>query len=67
MEQLTSFLFRTFVTSEVKAFGWGAIQNTIQNCAMQVWPLNTVQFSNHTQYKEGWEGMIIPGLFCFVI
>lgn len=28
---------------------------------VNVWPLNTVQFSNHTQYPEGWEGMIIPG------
>lgn len=33
----------------------------MQRNGVNVWPLNTVQFSNHTQYKEGWEGMIIPG------
>lgn len=23
--------------------------------------MNTVQFSNHTQYREGWQGMVMPG------
>jgi len=27
---------------------------------MEVWPINTVQFSNHTQYKQGWKGMVMP-------
>ncbi|MGG5824744.1 pyridoxal kinase PdxY [Aeromonas salmonicida] len=27
---------------------------------MEVWPVNTVQFSNHTQYSQGWQGMVMP-------
>ncbi|MFT5881329.1 MAG: pyridoxine kinase, partial [Moritella sp.] len=27
---------------------------------MEVWPINTVQFSNHTQYQQGWQGMVMP-------
>ena len=26
---------------------------------VEVWPLNAVQFSNHTQYPEGWRGMVM--------
>ena len=32
----------------------------MRRLGIEVWPLNTVQFSNHTQYKEGWKGMVIP-------
>ncbi|MBE2897868.1 pyridoxal kinase PdxY [Pasteurellaceae bacterium 20609_3] len=31
----------------------------MQLLGMDVWPLNTVQFSNHTQYQK-WKGMVIP-------
>ncbi|QDF67921.1 pyridoxal kinase PdxY [Shewanella sp. SNU WT4] len=27
---------------------------------MEVWPINTVQFSNHTQYQQGFKGMVMP-------
>lgn len=28
----------------------------LQRMGFDVWPIHTVQFSNHTQYKEGWTG-----------
>ncbi|WP_434362113.1 pyridoxal kinase PdxY [Parasalinivibrio latis] len=28
----------------------------LQRMGYEVWPIHTVQFSNHTQYKEGWTG-----------
>jgi pyridoxine kinase len=31
----------------------------MQRLGIDVWPLNTVQFSNHTQYPEGWKGMVM--------
>lgn len=31
----------------------------MQLLGIDVWPLNTVQFSNHTQYQK-WTGMVIP-------
>ena len=33
----------------------------MQRLGMEVWPLNTVQFSNHTQYTQGWKGVVLPG------
>lgn len=33
----------------------------MRRMGMEVWPVNTVQFSNHTQYSEGWQGMVMPG------
>ncbi|PSV27711.1 pyridoxal kinase [Photobacterium sp. GB-27] len=33
----------------------------MQRMGFEVWPLNTVQFSNHTQYKEGWTGKAFSG------
>ena len=32
----------------------------MQRVGVNVWPLNTVQFSNHTQYAAGWQGMAMP-------
>ncbi|MGS0676631.1 pyridoxal kinase PdxY [Shewanella sp. 0m-4] len=32
----------------------------MRRLGMEVWPINTVQFSNHTQYAQGWAGMIMP-------
>ncbi len=32
----------------------------MRRVGIDVWPLNTVQFSNHTQYPEGWKGMVVP-------
>ena len=32
----------------------------MQRVGVNVWPLNTVQFSNHTQYAQGWQGMAMP-------
>ena len=32
----------------------------MQRMGIKVFPLNTVQFSNHTQYKQGWKGMVMP-------
>ncbi|MDQ1884678.1 pyridoxal kinase PdxY [Aeromonas salmonicida] len=32
----------------------------MRRMGMEVWPVNTVQFSNHTQYSQGWQGMVIP-------
>lgn len=31
----------------------------MQRLGINVWPLNTVQFSNHTQYKQ-WTGLVLP-------
>lgn len=31
----------------------------MQRLGTNVWPLNTVQFSNHTQYKQ-WRGLVLP-------
>lgn len=28
----------------------------LQRLGFEVWPIHTVQFSNHTQYKQGWTG-----------
>ena len=28
----------------------------LQRMGMEVWPIHTLQFSNHTQYKQGWKG-----------
>ncbi|WP_113720537.1 pyridoxal kinase PdxY [Aeromonas salmonicida] len=33
----------------------------MRRMGMEVWPVNTVQFSNHTQYSQGWQGMVMPG------
>ncbi|WP_318439465.1 pyridoxal kinase PdxY [Photobacterium leiognathi] len=33
----------------------------MQRMGFEVWPLHTVQFSNHTQYKEGWTGKAFSG------
>ena len=27
----------------------------MRRLGMEVWPINTVQFSNHTQYEAGWQ------------
>lgn len=32
----------------------------MRRVGVEVWPLNAVQFSNHTQYPEGWKGMVMP-------
>jgi len=32
----------------------------MRRLGMEVWPVNTVQFSNHTQYAAGWQGMAMP-------
>ena len=32
----------------------------MRRSGMDVLPINTVQFSNHTQYAEGWKGMVMP-------
>lgn len=32
----------------------------MRRMGLEVWPINTVQFSNHTQYKAGWQGMRMP-------
>ncbi|EOD54175.1 pyridoxal kinase PdxY [Aeromonas molluscorum] len=32
----------------------------MRRLGMEVWPVNTVQFSNHTQYQAGWQGMAMP-------
>lgn len=31
----------------------------MRRLGVEVWPLNTVQFSNHTQYAQGWKGMVM--------
>ncbi len=32
----------------------------MRRAGVEVWPLNAVQFSNHTQYSEGWKGTVFP-------
>lgn len=32
----------------------------MRRMGMEVWPVNTVQFSNHTQYSQGGQGMVMP-------
>lgn len=32
----------------------------MRRLGVDAWPLNTVQFSNHTQYTEGWKGSAFP-------
>lgn len=32
----------------------------MRRLGVNVWPLNAVQFSNHTQYPAGWKGMVMP-------
>jgi pyridoxine kinase len=32
----------------------------MRRMGVDVWPINTVQYSNHTQYAEGWTGKAIP-------
>ncbi len=32
----------------------------LQRMGFEVFPINTVQFSNHTQYSEGWTGSAFP-------
>ncbi len=32
----------------------------LQRMGLEVWPIHTVQFSNHTQYSEGWRGKAFP-------
>ena len=32
----------------------------MRRLGVNVWPLNTVQYSNHTQYDAGFQGMVIP-------
>lgn len=32
----------------------------MQRLGCEVWPIHTVQFSNHTQYVEGWKGKAFP-------
>lgn len=39
--------------------GNSAAEFPIRRVGVNVWPLNTVQFSNHTQYRH-WKGMVMP-------
>jgi len=32
----------------------------LQRMGFEVWPIHTVQFSNHTQYTQGWTGKAFP-------
>ena len=32
----------------------------MRRVGIEVWPLNAVQYSNHTQYPEGWRGLVFP-------
>lgn len=32
----------------------------LQRLGFNVWPIHTVQFSNHTQYNQGWTGSVLP-------
>ncbi|SGY97932.1 pyridoxal kinase PdxY [Moritella viscosa] len=40
--------------------GNSAVAFPIRRMGVEVWPINTVQFSNHTQYQQGWQGMVMP-------
>ena len=42
------------------AAGNSAAVFPMRRLGVEVWPVNTVQFSNHTQYAEGWEGLPTP-------
>ena len=33
----------------------------MQRMGLEVWPIHTVHFSNHTQYKQGWTGKAVSG------
>lgn len=39
--------------------GNGASEFPMRRIGVNVWPLNTVQFSNHTQYRQ-WTGSVMP-------
>ncbi|AKJ42235.1 pyridoxal kinase PdxY [Pragia fontium] len=39
--------------------GNSAAEFPMRRMGVNVWPLNTVQFSNHTQYRQ-WEGCVMP-------
>lgn len=39
--------------------GNSAAEFPMRRMGVNVWPLNTVQFSNHTQYRQ-WEGIVMP-------
>lgn len=39
--------------------GNSAAEFPIRRLGVNVWPLNTVQFSNHTQYRQ-WKGAVMP-------
>lgn len=32
----------------------------MRRAGVDVWPLNAVEFSNHTQYAAGWKGVVFP-------
>lgn len=40
--------------------GHSAAVFPLQRLGINVAPIHTVQYSNHTQYKEGWTGMAMP-------
>jgi len=40
--------------------GNSAVVFPMRRMGVEVWPINTVQFSNHTQYQQGWQGMVMP-------
>lgn len=40
--------------------GNSAVVFPMRRMGVDVWPINTVQFSNHTQYLQGWQGMVMP-------
>eukprot|EP00325_Prymnesiales_sp_UTEX-LB-985_P023452 CAMPEP_0174735384 /NCGR_PEP_ID=MMETSP1094-20130205/64872_1 /TAXON_ID=156173 /ORGANISM="Chrysochromulina brevifilum, Strain UTEX LB 985" /LENGTH=302 /DNA_ID=CAMNT_0015938341 /DNA_START=69 /DNA_END=977 /DNA_ORIENTATION=+ len=42
------------------AAGNSAAVFPMRRLGCDVWPINTVQFSNHTQYPQGWEGLPTP-------
>ncbi|WP_321446836.1 pyridoxal kinase [uncultured Cohaesibacter sp.] len=33
----------------------------MQRMGLEVWPIHTVHFSNHTQYNQGWTGNVVAG------
>lgn len=39
--------------------GNSASEFPMRRMGVNVWPLNTVQFSNHTQYPEKWTGCVM--------
>ncbi|MPX98236.1 pyridoxal kinase, partial [Salinivibrio sp. VYel6] len=43
------------------AFGHAGNSSAVfpmQRMGLEVWPIHTVQFSNHTQYPQGWKGNV---------